>query len=80
MVQERRSTSLAEHYGRPASVTPTKRAQVRGILEQEIESDLSPGDAIPSERALVTRLGVSRVTRAAGRLPAAPHVVLPRDA
>jgi GntR family transcriptional regulator len=45
----------------PASAT-TKRAQVRGILEHLIESELTPGDAIPSERALVVRLGVSRVT------------------
>ena len=40
----------------------TKRAQVRGILEELIETELSPGEAIPSERALVVRLGVSRVT------------------
>ena len=40
----------------------TKRAQVRAILEQLIEAELSPGDAIPSERVLVVRLGVSRVT------------------
>lgn len=45
----------------PASAT-TKRAQVRGILEQLIATELNPGDAIPSERALVVRLGVSRVT------------------
>jgi GntR family transcriptional regulator len=45
----------------PASAT-TKRAQVRGILEHLIETDLNPGDAIPSERALVGRLAVSRVT------------------
>ena len=38
----------------------TKRAQVRGILEELIETELSPGEAIPSERALVVRLGVSR--------------------
>jgi GntR family transcriptional regulator len=46
---------------RPFSAT-TKRAQVRGILEDLIETELNPGDAIPSERALVLRLGVSRVT------------------
>jgi GntR family transcriptional regulator len=40
----------------------TKRAHVRGILEHLIETDLHPGDAIPSERALVGRLAVSRVT------------------
>jgi GntR family transcriptional regulator len=40
----------------------TKRAQVRGILEELIATELHPGDAIPSERALVLRLGVSRVT------------------
>ena len=45
----------------PASAT-TKRAQVRGILEHLIETERNPGAAIPSERALVVRLGVSRVT------------------
>src|SRR5687767_12740791 len=40
----------------------TKRAQARSILEQLIDSELNPGDAIPSERTLVTRLGVSQVT------------------
>jgi GntR family transcriptional regulator len=45
----------------PTSAT-TKRAQVRGILEHLIETELNPGDAIPSERALVVRLAVSRVT------------------
>jgi GntR family transcriptional regulator len=44
-----------------ASAT-TKRAQVRGILERLIETELNPGDAIPSERTLVGRLAVSRVT------------------
>ena len=47
---------------RPLSPATTKRAQVRSILEQLIDTELHPGDAIPSERTLVTRLGVSRVT------------------
>ena len=47
---------------RPLGGATTKRAQVRGILQQLIDDELSPGDAIPSERALVVRLGVSRVT------------------
>lgn len=50
------------HLDRPVGVATTKRAQVRRILEQLIDSELHPGDAIPSERVLVTRLGVSRVT------------------
>jgi GntR family transcriptional regulator len=44
------------------SSATTKRAKVRGVLEQLIASELHPGDAIPSERVLVTRLAVSRVT------------------
>lgn len=40
----------------------TKRAQVRQLLEQKISDELHAGDAIPSERALVESLGVSRVT------------------
>ncbi len=47
---------------RQPSSAITKRAQVRGILEELIATELHPGDAIPSERALVLRLGVSRVT------------------
>jgi len=46
----------------PRAAATTKRAQVRGILEHLINADLHPGDPIPSERALVARLGVSRVT------------------
>ena len=46
----------------PIGPSTTKRAQVRDILERMIEGDLHPGDAIPSERALVDKLGVSRVT------------------
>ncbi|SDD59995.1 GntR family transcriptional regulator [Auraticoccus monumenti] len=41
---------------------PTKRAQVRHILSERITNDLRPGDPIPSERSLVSELGVSRVT------------------
>ena len=89
----------------PRSPATTKRAQVRGILEHLIDTELHPGDPIPSERALVIRLGVSRVTvrqaitdlvdtgvlervhgkgtyitGPAGRLAAAPDLLLPRDA
>jgi GntR family transcriptional regulator, N-acetylglucosamine utilization regulator len=63
-VQQMPATPLglsAAHDRQTLSAT-TKRAQVRGILEQLIATELNPGDAIPSERALVLRLGVSRVT------------------
>ena len=59
MTLDRPPNSTVEWSRSPAT---TKRAQVRGILEQLINSDLHSGDAIPSERALVSRLGVSRVT------------------
>ena len=55
-------TDVAFRLDRPLSSATTKRAQVRGILETLIDTELRPGDAIPSERALVVRLGVSRVT------------------
>lgn len=42
--------------------TTTKRVSVRRVLEEHIDTKLHPGDAIPSERSLVTALGVSRVT------------------
>lgn len=41
---------------------PTKRAQVRELLESTVITGLKPGEAIPSERELVRELGVSRVT------------------
>ena len=47
---------------RPVVSATTKRVQVRTILQKLIDSELHPGDAIPSERALVVRLAVSRVT------------------
>ena len=63
MQHERGSlTDVAFRLDRPLSSATTKRAQVRGILEALIDTELRPGDAIPSERALVVRLGVSRVT------------------
>jgi GntR family transcriptional regulator len=52
----------AVHLDRQSPLGTTKRVQVRGILEHLIQTELNPGDAIPSERALVVRLGVSRVT------------------
>lgn len=51
----------AVHAGKKAPA-PTKRAQVRDLLSTLIEESLHPGEAIPSERALVTDLAVSRVT------------------
>ena len=53
---------LAYRLQRPVPASTTKRAQVRGILEQLMAAELHPGDAIPSERSLVSRLEVSRVT------------------
>ncbi|MEL4357663.1 MULTISPECIES: GntR family transcriptional regulator [unclassified Luteococcus] len=43
-------------------VIATKRAQVREILQRRIQEELHAGDALASERELVTQLGVSRVT------------------
>jgi GntR family transcriptional regulator len=54
--------SVRHRFEHPTGVATTKRSQVRAVLEQLIDEDLNPGDAIPSERALVVRLGVSRVT------------------
>lgn len=53
---------VTHRLGRGLGGVATKRSQVRGILQQLIDDELSPGNAIPSERALVDRLGVSRVT------------------
>lgn len=47
----------------PATARPTtKRSQVKLMLTELIDSELSAGDAIASERNLVGQLGVSRVT------------------
>jgi len=51
-----------DQLAHPLGYATTKRAQVREILSDLIDTELHPGDAIPSERALVVRLGVSRVT------------------
>jgi GntR family transcriptional regulator len=51
-----------QHFDHQRHSATTKRVQVRSILENLIGTELNPGDAIPSERALVVRLGVSRVT------------------
>lgn len=50
-----------------------KHAQLRLILEQMCDEELSPGDPIPGERALEETYGVSRITvrRAIGDLVAA---------
>ena len=57
---DRPPNSTVDDWAR--SPATTKRARVRGVLEQLIDAELRSGDAIPSERALVSRLGVSRVT------------------
>lgn len=57
-----RLDATAYRPDRSKGFATTKRAQVRSILEQLIDTELSAGDAIPSERALVERLKVSRVT------------------
>ena len=46
----------------PTALHPTKRARVRHLLETQVIADRRPGEAIPSERELVRRLEVSRVT------------------
>jgi GntR family transcriptional regulator len=57
-----RPGTVRQRVEQRAGAATTKRAQVRAVLEQLINSDLNPGEAIPSERALVVRLRVSRVT------------------
>jgi GntR family transcriptional regulator len=59
---DRSATRPGLRTDRPTGFGATKRAQVRNIVEQLVESELTAGDPIPSERALVIRLGVSRVT------------------
>ena len=46
----------------PSLVATTKRTQVRELLEELMATQLGPGDPLPSERRLVERFGVSRVT------------------
>lgn len=61
-MERQEATVSPSRLSRRTAPTASKRAQVRGILEGLIEAELAPGAAIPSERALVGRLGVSRVT------------------
>jgi GntR family transcriptional regulator len=68
---------------RPANDAPQvregpipKHVQLRGILSELITTDLSPGDALPSERDLMERFDVSRATvrEAIGRLVREGHL------
>jgi GntR family transcriptional regulator len=56
---------------------PPLYAQVRAVLQREIESGMGPGDALPPEPDLEKRFGVSRITirRALDDLVAAGLVV-----